>query len=100
MSTVFARCLGLVRGQQITADAAVILVERRSDLALREAWVLVFDYLGLSRGQICEELEVSVETVRTYWRRIRQKTGCHKKQEVRAWLEELIRKEMEGELQH
>lgn len=97
MSSIFARCLGIVRGQQITPDAAVNLIKRRSKLAPREASVLVFDYLGLSRSEICEELEVTLETVRTYWRRIREKTGCRRKPDVHAWLEELIRQEMEDE---
>lgn len=97
MSSILARCVGLNDGDPIPPHRAVLVVKRRSNLALREAWVLVFDYVGLSRSQICEELEVSLETVRTYWRRIRKKTGCHRKCEVHAWLEALIRQEMEDE---
>jgi DNA-binding CsgD family transcriptional regulator len=94
MSSLFARFIGLAPGQQIAPDAAIVLVERRSSLSRSEARVLVLDYLGVSRDELSDHLGVSIETVRTYWKRIYRKTGCRSREAARAWFERLLHAEI------
>jgi DNA-binding CsgD family transcriptional regulator len=96
MSTIFARFLGLSQGQQLTYDAAVLLIERRSPLSRSESYVIVLDYLGFTRDEICGRLKISTETIRTYWKRIYRKTNCRGRRAIRRWLESTLQKELEG----
>lgn len=96
MSTIFARFLGLSQGQQLSYDAAVLLLERHSELSRSEARVIVLDYLGGSREELSEQLNISIETIRTYWKRIYRKTKCRSRKSARGWLETTLRQQLEG----
>jgi DNA-binding CsgD family transcriptional regulator len=96
MSSLFARCIGLSQHQQISMDAAILLLERRTTLSRSEARVVVLDYLGWPRDQMCEHLGVSVETIRTYWKRIYRKTNLRTRTALRGWLEALLAQEIDG----
>jgi DNA-binding CsgD family transcriptional regulator len=97
MSSIFGRCVGLNDGEPLHPDVATRIVERRSRLSHVEARVAVLDYFGERRGQISEQLEVSTETVRTYWKRIYAKTHQRGRDAVRLWVERILRAEIEGE---
>ncbi|NTU82813.1 MAG: helix-turn-helix transcriptional regulator [Chloroflexales bacterium] len=97
MSNLFARCIGLGDEPPISMDAAILLIERKTPLSRSEARVVILDYLGWPRDQLCEHLGVSVETIRTYWKRIRQKTKCRRRAAVRAWVESILAQAVEGE---
>jgi DNA-binding CsgD family transcriptional regulator len=94
MASILAQCIGLNDGGPVPPHIAAALLERRTPLARSEARILVLDYIGLSREQICEYLQVSSETVRTYWKRIYRKTACHSRAEVHVLLETIIRNEL------
>lgn len=96
MSSLLARCIGLSQHQQISMDAAILLLERRTALSRSEARVVILDYLGWPRDQMCEHLGVSVETIRTYWKRIYRKANCRKRDTVRAWIEMILTQEIDG----
>jgi DNA-binding CsgD family transcriptional regulator len=96
MSSIFARCVGLSDGDPLRPDVAVRIVQRRSTLSYVESRVAVLDYFGERRGQISEQLEVSTETVRTYWKRIYVKTKRRGRAAIRAWVERILRAEIEG----
>lgn len=96
MSSLFARLIGLGNRPQISMDAAILLLERRTALSRSEARVVILDYLGWPRDQLCEHLGVSVETVRTYWKRIYRKTNCRSRKSARRWLETTLRQQLEG----
>jgi len=91
MTSFFARCLGLAGDPELPPEAAMLLAERHGRLSRNEAHVIVKDYFGSSREELSEQLEVATDTIRTYWRRIYHKTGCHSKDEARAWLEKLLK---------
>lgn len=91
MPSFLARCIGLVGDPELPPSAAMLLAERHGRLSRNEAKVVVKDYLGASREELSEELEVSTDSIRTYWKRIYRKTGCHGKEEVREWLENLLK---------
>lgn len=95
MSSIFARFIGLSQGQRLTPDAAALLIERRSTLSRCEARVLVYDYLGVTREELSELFDVSIETIRTYWKRIYRKTECRTRKDARAWMEMTLRKEFD-----
>lgn len=97
MSSIFARCVGLSDGEPVPPDVAVRIVERRSNLSYVEARVVVLDYFGTKRGQISDQLEVSTETVRTYWKRIYDKTNRRGRKAIRAWVEQVLKAELEGD---
>ncbi|GAB4440218.1 MAG: hypothetical protein OHK0015_35930 [Chloroflexi bacterium OHK40] len=96
MSSIFARFLGLSPGDPFPFHVAVLLLERRTRLTRSEAHVLVLDYLGFTRDEICEQQSISTETIRTYWKRIYRKTNCRGRREIRCWLESLLQKEFGG----
>lgn len=93
MSSIFARVAGM-GDDSFDAAAVVAVLQRRGGLSRAEAQVLLLDYLGISREEICAELRVSTETVRTYWKRIYQKVRCRARPEAYAWLEALIQREL------
>jgi DNA-binding CsgD family transcriptional regulator len=97
MSSIFVRFLGLSPDDPFPFQAAVLLLERRTSLARSEARVLVLDYMGFTRDEICEHLSISTETIRTYWKRIYCKTSCRGRKASRAWLEATIRREFDEE---
>ena len=97
MSKIFARFLGFTQGQPLTYDAAVLMLERHSPLSRSEARVLVLDYLGVSRDELSEQLDISIETIRTYWKRVYLKTNIRTRDEVRVWVERLLQKELRDE---
>lgn len=90
MAYLIARFLGLTGHPELPPKAAMLLAERYGRLSRREAQVVVKAYLGSTRKELCEELEVSKETIRTYWKRVYEKTGCHTQEEVHEWLEKLL----------
>lgn len=96
MSSIFNRFLGLSPDDPFPFFAAVLLLERRTTLTRSEAHVLVLDYLGFTRDEICEQQNISTETIRTYWKRIYRKTGCRSRRDIRCWLEATLRKEFGG----
>lgn len=96
MSSILARFLGLSPDDPFPYFAAVLLLERRTSLARSEAQVIVLDYLGFTRDEICEQQSISTETIRTYWKRIYRKTSCRGRREIRCWLEATLRKEIGG----
>jgi DNA-directed RNA polymerase specialized sigma24 family protein len=95
MASILAQLNGLVPGQHLSTEAAVRLVQRLSKLSYRQAKVLVLDFRGFSYEQIGEELKVDPETARTYWKRGRKKYHWESKEEAYAWVENLLRKELE-----
>lgn len=100
MSSFFARSIGLLPEQRISADAAVVLVKRRSTLSHTEARLVVLDYLGYTPSPLAEALEVSVDTLKSYWRRAYKKMnfrhGENQRTAMRAWVEETLRAELEA----
>jgi DNA-binding CsgD family transcriptional regulator len=96
MSSIFARCVGVHDGEPLHPDAATRIVHRRSTLSYVESRVVVLDYFGERLGQISEQLEVSTETVRTYWKRIYGKTNQRGRDAIREWVEHLLRTEIDG----
>jgi|GEM_PF-1249776 len=94
MSSLLAKCIGISREQQLSMDATIVILERRSQLARTEARMLVLDYVGWSRDQLSDQLNVSIETVRTYWKRIYRKTNCRTRAEARQWLESILQEEL------
>lgn len=94
MSKIFARFLGFTQGQPLTYDAAVLMLERHSPLSRSEARVLVLDYLGVSRDELSEQLDISIETIRTYWKRMYRKTRCRTRTDIRGWLEATLQQEL------
>jgi DNA-binding CsgD family transcriptional regulator len=97
MSTLLARFIGLAESRPISIEGATVIVERRSELSYTEAHVVVLDYAGYSRDALSTKLGVSVETIRTYWKRINRKTKCHSREAVRAWFEALLERELQGD---
>lgn len=97
MSSFFARCVGLADGSKIPPDAAVLVVERRSTLSRSEAQVAVFDYFGTKRAQLSAQMEVSPETIGTYWRRIYYKTNLCSRTAVREWVEQILQQELQSD---
>lgn len=96
MGSIFTRVLGLAPDDPFPYFAAVLLLERRTRLARNEAHMIVMDYLGFTRDEICEQLKISTETIRTYWKRIYRKTSCRSRREMRCWLEAMLKKEFGG----
>jgi DNA-binding CsgD family transcriptional regulator len=94
--SIFNRFFGLSPDEPFPFFAAVLLLERRTSLARSEAHVLVLDYLGFTRDEICEQQNIATETIRTYWKRIYRKTNCRSRREIRCWLETTLRKEFGG----
>lgn len=94
--SIFTRFFGLSADDPFPYYAAVLLLERRTSLARNEAHVIVMDYLGLERDEICGHLKISTETIRTYWKRIYRKTNCRGRREIRCWLETTLQKEFGG----
>lgn len=94
MSTVLARCLGMAPEHQITEDAAVVVLQRRSTLTYTEARLVVLDYMGGSLETLSAALQVHPESLRTYWKRIYRKLACSDRQRIRAWLEDLLLHEL------
>ncbi len=93
MGSMLARCVGIARGSQVVPEDAIVVLERCSRLSRAEARVLLLDYCGRVRDQICAELCVAAATGRTYWKRIYRKIGCRTRAEARAWLEQLLQRE-------
>lgn len=96
MSRFFVRSLGLSPDDPFPFHTAVLLLERRTELARSEASVIVLDYLGFTTDEISEELNISPETIRTYWKRAYRKTNCHRRKEIRSWLETTLRQAFGG----
>lgn len=96
MSNIFARLLGLSPDDPFPYLVVVLLLERRTTLARSEAQVIVMDFFGFTRDEICGHLKISTETIRTYWKRIYRKTSCRGRREIRCWLEAMLRKEFGG----
>jgi DNA-binding CsgD family transcriptional regulator len=90
MPSLIARFFGLTGDPELPPKAAMLLAERHGRLSRREAQVVVKAYLGSTRKELSEELEVSKETISTYWKRVYEKTGCHTQEEVHSWLEKLL----------
>lgn len=78
-------------------DATILFLQRRTPLSRAEARIVVLDYLGWPRYKLCEHLKITVETVRTYWKRIYRKTNCRSRAELRVWLEWRLSQELGGE---
>lgn len=97
MSSIFARCVGLSDGEPLRPDVATRIVQRRSTLSYVESRVAVLDYFGERRGQISEQLEITTETVRTYWKRIYEKTNLRGRAAIRTWVEGILRAEIAGD---
>lgn len=96
MPSIFARCIGLTPDQQIPMDAAIVYIERQTLLSRAEARVVMLDYLGWPREDLCDQLGVSIETVRTYWKRIYRKTNCRSRTDIRSWLESVLEQGIAG----
>lgn len=96
MSRISARSLGLSPDDPFPYLAAILLLERRTSLARSEASVVVLDYLGFTTDEISEHLNISTETVRTYWKRVYRKTNFHRRKELRCWLETMLRQAFGG----
>ena len=97
MGSLLARSIGLVQDQPIATDAAIILLERRSPLTRTEARLVVFDYLGLTREQLAAELGVSVETLKSYWKRINKKMNTQSRAALRSWVEATLLADLAGD---
>ena len=97
MGKFYGRCVGLAGDADFSPQAAVLVVQRRSTLSRREAVVAVHDFLGVPRGELSVQLKVSPETIRTFWKRIYHKTKIRSREKVRAWVEQILRDELEGE---
>ena len=95
MGSILARCIGVAPTQHITLDAAILLLERRTVLSRSEARVVILDYLGWPRDQMCEHLGVSAETIRPYWKRIYRKTSYRTRAALRVWLEAILAAEID-----
>ncbi len=97
MSKFYGRCVGLADSPAFSPEAAILVLQRRSTLSRGEARVAVYDFLGVQRGQLSKQLHVSLETIHTYWKRIYHKTKIRSRTPVRAWVEDILRQEMEGD---
>lgn len=95
--SILGQCIGIVRDQRITPEAAIALLERRSDLTRAEASVVALDYFGLTRGEIAAQLCISVDTLKCYWRRAYRKRSCHSRAAMRRWVEKLIASEIKAD---
>lgn len=97
MSSFYARCVGLAGQSELSPEAAILVFQRRTTLSHNEARVAVYDYLGVTRGQLSKQMGVTFETIRTYWKRIHRKTGLRTRKDIRAWVEQILRREIEGD---
>jgi DNA-binding CsgD family transcriptional regulator len=93
MRSLLARCLGIT-AEVIPPEALLVVLERASTLSRGEARVVVFEYRGYTRADMIQELQVSAETLKTYWKRIYHKLGCRDRQAVKAWVEHTIRQHL------
>jgi PAS domain S-box-containing protein len=59
-----------------TMDAVITAVSAIDQLSARERQILAMAALGLTDKEIAAKSGVSLTTVRTYWERLRQKTGA------------------------
>lgn len=96
MSNVLARCIGLSDQPPISSDAAILLIERQTELSRAEASVVILNYFGWDDERVRKHLGVTAETIRTYWKRARQKTRCRRRAAVRAWVEAILKGAIEG----
>lgn len=87
MSTLLARCLGLVGRAAPAPDAMTTVIARELSLCRAEARIVLLDYLGYTRHQILDELQINPGSLRKYWQRINKKTGCTSRAEIRQLLE-------------
>ncbi len=94
MSNILAQCIGLAGKPEISIDAAIVYLHRYGKLRRCEARVVVLDYLGLQREELCEQLGITPRTIDKYWTRIYARTGYHGREAVRVWVEELIAHEI------
>ncbi|NJO81931.1 MAG: hypothetical protein HC828_03520 [Blastochloris sp.] len=94
MPQLLVRILGLVPDERISVDSAVLLIQRCSTLSRSESQVILLDYMGVNRDEICAHMGVSSESVRTYWKRIYRKIGCHTRTAARTWVEALLNREL------
>ncbi len=95
MSSLFATSISLSPDRHISTDEAVCLVKQRSTLTHTEARLVVHDYVRYNREQLAEELKVSLETLKSYWRRVYKKVGCQGRDEIRRWVGATLRAEFE-----
>lgn len=95
MSSLFATSISLSPEWQISTDEAVFLVKRHSTLTHTEARLVVHDYVGYSREQLAAELKVSIETLKSYWRRVYKKVGCQRRDVMRSWVKATLLAEFE-----
>jgi DNA-binding CsgD family transcriptional regulator len=100
MSSILARCIGVTHTHHIALDVAIVILKRRSSLTRSEARLVVLDYRGWTREQMSAYLNLSVETVRTYWKRVYRKTDCRTRPALHNWLEDILQCELESRAQH
>jgi DNA-binding CsgD family transcriptional regulator len=90
MRNLLARCLGIRDKQDITPETLMVLIERHSSLSRSEAHALALHYLGRTAVQIAAELQISPDTVKTYWKRASRKLGVRGRAALHAWVEQLV----------
>lgn len=95
MSSLFATSISLSPERHISIDEAVCVVKRRSTLTHTEARLVVHEYVGYNREQLAAELKVSIETLKSYWRRVYKKVGCQRRGVIRSWVVATLRAEFE-----
>ena len=71
-------------------DAAVLLLHRRGNIRRCEARLAIYDYLGLQRNELCEQLNVAPGTLDKYWTRIYVATGRQGRKAAREWVEQIL----------
>ena len=95
MGSLLARCLGITKQEAVAPEMLVVMLERRSTLSRAEARIVLLDYLGYTRDDITTQLQISLETLKTYWKRIYRKLACRDRLTLRVWVEQTIGQELE-----
>jgi DNA-binding NarL/FixJ family response regulator len=101
MASILVRAIGINPDEPIDVDTAVLIVRRRSDLPPQLALLVVIDYKGDNNDEAAKHLKVLPDTLKSYWRRVytrlNYKQCKNPRAEVRAWVENLLHAELEGE---
>jgi DNA-binding NarL/FixJ family response regulator len=100
MSSFFARSIGLAGDDPVSPEAAIVIIERRSNLTPTLAHLVVHDYLGTSREKLAKSMGVLPETLKSYWKRVYKKLDvkmdAQARASVRDWVEAILRAELES----
>jgi hypothetical protein len=100
MASVLVRAIGIDPDAPIDIDTAVLIVRRRSGLPPQLARLVVIDYKSSNNDEVAEQLKVSPETLKGYWRRVysrlKLKQCKHPRVAVHAWVEEILDAELHG----